>query len=131
MPLATRPDAKYKYVLKSDRDYPIDKQPVFVFKYLSCLDWETIADLSDAFEESKTGKERIRLVFEVISRTLVGWENLPVDFDLSKLSGLLTIDEATELMQAAISQLPGIEDKKKSDAQLPSSMEEYVKTAKE
>jgi len=121
MPLATRPNATYKIVLSTDRDLPKEKQPVFVFRYLSILEWEGIAQLNDKFEEAGSGVEMINLAFQVIEKTLCGWQNMKtasgkeIPYKPKKLKSMVTLQEATDLMQAAVSQAPSLEDKKKLD----------------
>ena len=39
MPLATNPNRKFEIVLKSDMSLPKEKQPVFIFRYLSVDEW--------------------------------------------------------------------------------------------
>ena len=45
MPLVTHPNATYEVVLSSDSNLPKNKQPVFVFRYLSIADWEEVRQL--------------------------------------------------------------------------------------
>ena len=71
MPLATRPNATYKVVLSTDEHLPRDKQPVFIFRHLSIIEWETIAGLNDKFDMANDSKEMIDLAFDVIKRRCV------------------------------------------------------------
>ncbi|GAI88897.1 unnamed protein product, partial [marine sediment metagenome] len=76
MPLATRPNAMYEVVLSTDAELPEAEQPVFVFRYLSILEWEEIAKLNDEFEKAIEAPIMIDLAFQVIKKTLHGWRNM-------------------------------------------------------
>jgi len=136
MPLATRPNATYEIVLSTDEHLSNDKQPVFVFRYLSIIEWEEIARLNDKFEGAKDASEMIDLAFQVIKKTLCNWRNMKtttgeqIPYDPEKLKSMVTLQEATELMLAAVSQRPSLEDKKKFDSQSQSSSGRRAKTAK-
>ena len=136
MPLATHPNATYEVVLSTDCGLPEGGQPVFVFRYLSILDWENIAKLNDEFEASTDSPEMIKLVFAVITRTLCGWRNMvtpsgeTIKYDPEQLKAMVTLQEATELMQAAVSQRPTPEDKKKFGSLSPSSTGKSAKTVR-
>ena len=123
MPLATRPNQKYEFVLSTDMELPEESRPVFIFRYLNVLDWEQIAGLNDKIESTRDGKEALRLLFEVIEKTLVGWRNMKnsegqeVEFNLMLLKSMVSMPEARELLLAAMAQMPNIEDKKKLSSQ--------------
>ncbi|GAH55088.1 unnamed protein product [marine sediment metagenome] len=137
MPLATRPNAMYEVVLSSDAELPKENQPVFIFRYLSILEWEEIARLNDKFEKAGEATEMINLAFKVIEKTLHGWRNMKtpagkeIAFDPKRLKSMLSLPETTELMQAAVSQRPSLMDKKKFDSPSASSTAKSAKTAKE
>ena len=136
MPLATHPNATYKIVLSTDAHLPKDKQPIFIFRYLSVIDWEEIAKLNDKFETAANSIEMIDLAFQVIKSTLCDWRNMKtksgkaISFNPKKLKSMVTLQEATELMQAAVAQRPSFEDKKKFDLQSDSSTERSAKIVK-
>lgn len=136
MPLATRPNATYEVVLSTDREQPEADQPVFVFRYVSLLEWENIAKLDDEFQKATEAKKMIELALQVIGLTLDGWRNMKkpggkeIPYDTKELKGLLSMNEVTELMIAAVAQRPGIEDKKKLDSPSQCSSEKSAKTAK-
>ena len=136
MPIALEPDSKYDYVLSSDASKPKDKQPTFVFKYLSARKWKELAACSDSFEKDDSGEKAMDAVFEAIKKSLIGWRNMigpdgkEIGFDIDKLEDIVTPAEAMELMQAAVTQTPSIEDKKKSDSQSPSSTASSAKAVK-
>ena len=136
MPLATRPNATYELVLSTDAHLPEDKRPIFVFRYLNIIEWEEIAVLNDKFESSLNTGEMINLAFEVIEKTLCDWRNMKtvsgkvIPYNPEKLKSMVTLQEATELMQAAVSQTPSLEDKKKSDSQSDSNTAKSAKAVK-
>lgn len=137
MPLATNPNATYELVLSTDAELPKEKQPVFIFRYLNITEWEKIAKLNDEFETSTEASQMIDLAFKVIEKTLCGWRNMKppsgneINFNFKKLKDMVTLAEATELMQAAVSQRPTVADKKKLDSQSESNTDKSVKTVKE
>ena len=136
MPLATRPNVTYEIVLSTDKHLPKDKQPVFVFRYLDIIAWEEIAKLNDKFERSNNTVEMINLAFQVIENTLCDWRNMKtvgdknIPYNPKKLKSMVTLHEATELMQAAVSQTPSIEGKKKLDSPSDSNTAKSAKDAK-
>ena len=137
MPLATNPKATYRLVLSTDEHLPTKKQPVFIFRYLNIIEWEKIAKLNDEFDKATDSSEMIGLAFSVIEKALCGWENMEtasgkaIPYNVKKLKSMVTLQEATELMMAAVSQSPSIEDKKKFDLPSDSSTEQSAKPVTE
>lgn len=137
MPLATRPNAKFEVVLSTDLHLPKEEQPVFIFRYTNCIEWEEIAALSDKFDASLETTEMLDLAFQVIDKTLCDWRKMKrpsgqtITFNLKKLKSMVTPAEATELMKAGVSQQPSVEDKKKLESPSISSTEQSAKNAKE
>ena len=136
MPLVLEPKAKFEVVLDCDTHKLKEKQPTFIFKYLSSRKWKEMARLSDAFDKDDSGETAIDTVFKAIEMSLVGWRNMidpdgsQIAFDVEALDDIVTPAEALELMQAAVSQLPTPEDKKKLDSPSPSSTARSAKAAK-
>ena len=137
MPLSLSPNRHYRHVLSGDRDDSKTRLPTFVFKYLTSDRWMQVSELSDRFDKGTGGPEVMALVFEAIRATLVGWENLidpetdkEIPYDPDKLEGLLTLHEATELMQVAVAQSPTLEDKKKLRSRSRSSTAKGAKTVR-
>ena len=136
MPLATHPNATYEFVLSTDSHLPKDKQPIFIFRYLSVLEWGEIAKLNDRFEKAKDAAEMMDLAAKVILKTLSGWRNMiapsgkEIPYEPEKLKSMVTLQEITELMAAAVEQRPSFDDKKKLDSPSDSSTELSAKTAK-
>jgi len=134
MPLTCDPDSTYDVVLEIDKDKEPDKQPKFIFQYLTGRKWKEVANLSDAFDEAKGGAAMLDLAFDTIKVALIGWKNLTnskgedIPFNLNELDNILTMTEATELMQAAVSQNVTVEDKKKLESQSDSSTEQSAAT---
>ena len=136
-PLATRPNATYEVVLSTDVDLPKAKRPVFVFRYVSLLEWEEIAKFDDEFQKATDANKMIELALKVIGLTLCNWRNMKmpdgkvVPYNQKKLKSLVSMKETTELMMAAVSQRPSEEDKKKLDLPSDSSSAKSAETAKE
>ena len=136
MPTALEPNAVYEVVLESDSKKPKDVRPTFIFRYLSSRKWKEMARLSDAFEKDITGEGAIDTVFKAVKMGLASWRNMnrpdgeEIEFDADMLEDIVTPAEALELMEAAVSQLPTVEDKKKLDSPSPSSGAKSAKTAK-
>jgi len=129
MPLTCNPDSTYDIVLSTDKDKEPADQPAFVFQYLTGRKWKQVANLSDEFESANSGADMLDLAFDAIKISLIGWKNLTdpqgneIPFDLSILDDILTMTEATELMQAVVSQNVTVDDKKKLESQSGSNME--------
>ena len=136
MPLATRPNETYDVVLCTDAHLPAGEQPVFVFRYLSVVQWKEAAKLNDQYDATKEAGELFDLAFQVIRKVLCNWRNMKeaggkvIPYDPKKLDTLLSLQETTELMMRAVDQGPTVEDKKKLDLPLDSSTAKSAKTAK-
>jgi len=136
MPLATRPNQTYEIVLSTDFELAKEDQPAFVFRYISTLEWEEIAELNDKFEKTGDSRKMLDLAFKVITKTLCGWRNMvrpngkEIAYDPGELKSMVSLGEAVELMQAAVSQRPSLEDKKKFASPSHSSTAKSAKTAK-
>ena len=134
MPLTCNPDSTYDIVLEVDKDKESDKQSVFIFQYLTGRRWKEVANLSDSFEDAKGGAAMLDLAFKLIKVGLIGWKNLTnpkgdeIPFDLDELDDILTMSEATEMMQAVVSQGVTVEDKKKLESQSDSNTERSAET---
>ena len=136
MPLVLEPNATYDVVLSSDAGKPKDKQPTFIFRYLSGREWKKLAKLSDEFDQKTSGEKALDLVFRAIKMVLFGWRNMngpdgkEIEYNPDELEAIVTPGEAVELMQAAVSQQPSIEDKKKSVSLSASSTGKSAKAVK-
>ena len=137
MPLVTRPNQTFEVVLSTDKKLPAEDQPVFIFRFVNCIEWEEIAKFNDEFEAVNDSQKMLDLAFAVIEKTLCGWQNMKmpagevINFNLKGLRALVTLQEAAELMMAAVAQRPTVDDKKKFELQSDSSTEASVKGAKE
>lgn len=136
MPLATRPNATFEVVLSTDEDLPKTKRPVFIFRCVNIIEWEELGKFSDEFDETKDSKKMIEAAMKVINLVLVDWRNMKmpagqkITFNLKRLKSLLSPTELVELMKAAVSQRPSVQDKKKLNLPSPSSTTRAAKTAK-
>jgi hypothetical protein len=125
MPLILEPESTFEYVLDYDKAKPKDKQPTFIFKFLSSRKWKEIAGLSDIFDKGESGEAAVDVVFKAIRGSLTGWRNMKnpdgseITFDADLLDDIVTPAEAVELMQAAVSQMPTAEDKKNPSRNQP------------
>jgi hypothetical protein len=134
MPLAVNPNKRYVYVLESDRGIEKEKQPTFIFRYLTGLEQMDIADRLNNVGKQSSEKERMQFIFNIVATGLVGWENMvdlegrPITFELDRMPSFLTIGEAFELAYAAMQQGITIEDKKKLDSQSDSSSAKSAET---
>lgn len=135
MPLAIRPNSTYEVVLTTDMDLSENDRPIFIFRYVNCVEWEEIAALDDEFESIKNSKKMLELTFKVIKKTLCGWRNIKtaegreIPFNVEKLKSMVSLGEAIELMQAAVAQRPSVPDKKKLGSQSGSDTAESAKAA--
>lgn len=136
MPLATNPKAICIEVLDSDLPLPEADQPKFYYHYLTGLEQMDLAQKMDDIEMSGTGKEAVRKVFELAATHMTGWTNIRdkkgaiVTFDPKKLSSIMGLSEAQELIQKLLLQSPSVMDKKKLDSQSESNTAKSAKTAK-
>ncbi|MHC4617209.1 MAG: hypothetical protein ACYTEQ_05590 [Planctomycetota bacterium] len=102
---------------------------------MNVVEWEEIASLSDKFDAGTDTSEMLNLAFQVIEKTLCGWRNMKmpsgaqIPYDIKRLRSMVTLAEATELMQAAVDQRPRLEDKKKSESRSRSASRRSAKTA--
>ena len=127
MPLATRVNATYEFILTTDADLPEKKRPVFIFRYISLKEWEDVANLDKQFGSTEDSQAMVDMALDIVKRSLVGWRNMvtpnggKIAFNLKKLKNIISLPEAMELMQAVVAQMPSFEDKKKLDLPSPSN----------
>ncbi|MBI5427542.1 MAG: hypothetical protein HZA02_04595 [Nitrospinae bacterium] len=81
MAIAVNPNEKIRYILKGDRDLPVERQTVFLLKPLRAKD---AARMQDGAAEIDIGKGRADSTMRIMSGTqtlealrsgLAGWEN--------------------------------------------------------
>lgn len=119
-PLPTNPKAIFKVVLESDAGLPKSKQPTFSYRYLTGHQQMELADEMDALEQETSGRSAFEKVFTSAAAGLISWTNISDDngkaipFDASKLSHVIGLTEAHELIQKLLSQSLSIQVKKKS-----------------
>ena len=137
MPLATNPNAIFIITLESDRELPEEKQPKFHYRYLTGLQQMELARSMDELESAKTGSEAILKIFEKAATGLVGWTNIyddkgqAITFGADKLSAIMGITEANEIIAKLLRQFPTVGDKKKSESPSQSSTDKSAKAVKE
>lgn len=116
MPRALEPDVTFDVVLESDRDKPSDSRPTFVYRSLTCREWSKAAGFFD-HASGLTAAEFVEQIVEVASIGLVGWRNMGIEFDKSKLLDVVTPAEARELLQRSVNgAVPDPEAKKNSES---------------
>jgi hypothetical protein len=99
MPIALEANRKpFPVVLKSDAEKPEGQRPTFLFRVLTCREFNDLTS-HDA--------EGIEGVLGTVCKMLVGWERMvgpdgEIPYDPEKLQDLLTPSEAKELLLAAI-----------------------------
>jgi hypothetical protein len=135
MSLAADPNQTYEYVLESDRKMPVEKQPVFIFKYLTARKWKTLISCRDKIKAATTVMEITEQALEIIKLNLIGWKNViaadgsNMEFSLEKIEDILSPDDIYELMTAENKQSLNSEDKKKLDSPSPSDTDSSAKDA--
>lgn len=137
MPIACDPKETFTIVLKSDQGKPADKQPRFIFRYLTGREWKECDRINEEAGKQKTNTEGYDMVISGIALGLVGWENLtdregePIPYDPANLDLAITISEAWELLFSLLGTTRlQAEDKKKLDSALESVTEKPAETAK-
>ena len=135
MPLGTRPNQTFEYVLTTDRELPKEKQPAFLIRFLSVGQWLDMSELSDrVFAGDKDAKKIVADMMDICSRCISGWkmqtvEGEQIQFNIALLTELLTLDELSELSMACSEQAVQVADKKKLESQPPSDSAGSAPTA--
>lgn len=130
MPTVSDPKARYEYVLRSDRDKPIEERPVFFFQVWTVRHYRAQKVTIDALELGKDNEEVMDASVSLVTGALVDWHNvrvpggeslLPFDAeDKDAIEDVVGVDELMELAFAVANQRPSPEDKKKLSSQLTS-----------
>lgn len=101
MPISADPDATAEYSLASDADKPAESRPVFICRFMTRKEHRHVADLvQEAYDTPATPEgdaECYRLLIEAIGIGVVGWRNIAIPFDLSRLDEALSDREFWEL----------------------------------
>jgi len=121
MPLVTRTCKTYAVILSSDSEGPEDqKRPEFIMKYMTYGQWEELIELKDRFDSCGTEKEMLAMAETAVKAALFGWRNMidsetgkEIEYNPEILRDLVAMPELIELMQLAVGQNMGVEDKKK------------------
>lgn len=127
MPLPTNPKAKCEVWLESDEHLAKIKRPIFIYRYLTGHQQMDLADTMDRLEQAKSGRDAFEKVFAAAATGLISWKRVvdgdgkAIPFDATKLSDVVGLTEANELIQKLLSQSPPPEAKKKSVSQSASA----------
>ena len=123
MPILTSTDRTFKVVLDIDKDIPAEKQPRFIGRVLSKGQWRAAAEKFDAVMANESGIEVLNKLDEILTLTLLGWENMidpangqPLEFSSGNINNFLTQPEAVELVEKILAQGVSSADKKKLDS---------------
>jgi len=143
VPIGTRPNKNWEYILESDKDLPKDEQPVFICRYISLGGSEDglnlIVSMTSLDDDNLNAMpELIKQISGIISDNLVGWRNMNgLEFPDTKaqvksiVRDMLSLEEAIELAGAISKQGFDSEDKKKSESPSPLDTEPSAKTAED
>lgn len=103
--------------------------PVFIFKALTAREQRKLSATPQ-----KVGlipdEAGFDLVFGVLRKYMLGWENIKQPFDLTLLEDVLSYKQALELIALQVLQVPELQHKKKSKSQSPSSGDSSAGDAK-
>ena len=135
--IAFDPAEKYRYVISTDRNKPVEEQPVLLFHYPTCREQRKVASLFDeAFDTRKivldpkatdvakrgAADKELSLRCEALQVLLCGWTNIkdrsgqPIPYDASKLDEILSACDFDELEARLIQELRNFELEKKVSA---------------
>ena len=134
MPIAMDPDARFRYVLESDRDRP---DPLtWIFRVRTCRAMREIIEAVDKIDALQSGTEAgggdvLSASLDLLRSELVAVENGPGGFDLADLDALITPAEVNELITALIRQGQEPADAKKSKSPSRSSSASSANPAKQ
>ena len=119
MPLALEPNETIEIILESDMEKPPESRPVFIYQVLSGAEFRSLGKVMDGLSDSKDTDEVVTKVYDGVRLGLIGWKNMfdyknnkMLDFDLSIIENILTIQEAHEIIHKRTS-IIGADDKGK------------------
>jgi len=98
MPIFLEPDQTFEVCLDSDNDKPIESRPVFICLSQSMRGQRKILGVLELLQEHETVDNIFNSTTEELKRVIVGWRNVPKQFDANELDGLLTYNEARQLL---------------------------------
>ena len=125
MPRAVDPNDRFYVVLASDAATALERQPRFVYHYLTAREHRRLGQLNEKLLEAVTIDQVVDETFEAVKMGLVDWEHMtdrngqPVPFNLDELEDLVGLIEAQELVNLMSQQNPRLvsrDDKKKHDS---------------
>ena len=130
MPIGTSRNQTFNVILDSDKD--LDPQPTFIYRFLTMRQWKRLMKMDDQLGSAKPD-EQMDLMMEACGMGLVGWKNMTdpdtgqsIPFDKDRLQDLLSIEDAQELAQKIMTQIPSYSEKKTSDLLLHSDTVQSV-----
>ena len=117
MPLFMEPGQKYPIVLDSDAAKPKAEQPTFFARSQAMRGQQRIGDVLDLWTSNPdiTHGQLFDATVEVLMGVLVGWVHMGgIEFSAESLRGLLTYQEARELLRKVMYNQHITPDEKKS-----------------
>ena len=102
MALGTNPREKYKVILSKDKG--ADPEPCYWFRYLTGSEMKELAGMSEKSDQAGTAGDVITGIFDVIRFSLVGWDNIGIEYDPAKLEDAIYMVDAYELSNAILMQ---------------------------
>ena len=132
MPLSTDPSRTFRIILESDKDK--NPAPAFIYRYSSCRELriaeEYYKNLMAAKKDKDLEDQSQKMLFDLLTLKLVGWENMGIKYNPKELESILTLPEAFELFFRMLDQRPTADVKKKLDSQSRCSSGKSAKSAK-
>lgn len=130
MPRALDPKATFELELDSDAAIPADRRPFFIFRPLTLGQWTKAAPLLDKISTTDSADQAsvpalVEAICALLDMSCIGWGNMfdeaasqdgPVllAYGDKRISDVLDLEEASELLQKMMAQVvPGTDDKKK------------------
>jgi hypothetical protein len=129
MGLALDTDQTFDYVLENDQDKPGDK-PTFVFRFLAARDWAKVRKMFDLAAKDDDNGGYVNGCIQALRIPLVGWRNMPLEYNPDNLDLVLTAADLGEFSAALLGKMTQEEFERKNSArQLRSASKSSVGTA--
>lgn len=108
MPIALEPGRRFPVVL--ERDKSKSPTPTFFAKSLSMREQQQLADVIDGIEgQERTSRQLFKEHIEALQSVLVDWSHMldevtgeMIQFDVSRINGLLDLNEARQLLRKVL-----------------------------
>ena len=118
MPIAMDKDARFPFVLETDRVKETEV-PTFYFSALTMRDWRKLNQRAQAIDQCPNVDAALDEMCSIIGSNLVGWEFMtnpatgkPMAFKKKKLGDLITMNEGWELLNGIKEQGVGASERK-------------------